>query len=332
MKKIVKIKYSIIIPIYNEENIIPELYSRTTKVLASVDKTGYEIIFVDDGSIDHSLEILEKLHKKDSKIKIISLSRNFGHQEAISAGIDFAKGNAVVTMDGDLQDPPEIIIDFIKEWGENCKIVYGIRKSTKESFQKRFFSKMFYRVFNKLSNVKIPLDAGDFCLMDREIVDILVKLPERVRFLRGIRPWIGFKQGFVKYNRDKRYGGKPKYTINKSTKLAINALASFSYLPLHLFVGIGFFTSLFSFIGIILTIIAKFAGLEVVRGWTSTILVILLLGGIQLIMLGIIGEYIEKIFEETKHRPIYIVNKLVGITQSHSSESGKSSISGRVGS
>ncbi|MDD2890030.1 MAG: glycosyltransferase family 2 protein [bacterium] len=309
-----KIKYSIVIPIYNEENIIPELYSRTTKVLGSVDKTGYEIIFVDDGSNDHSLEILEKLYKKDSKIKIVSLSRNFGHQEAISAGIDFAKGNAVITMDGDLQDPPEIIIEFIKEWGKNCKIVYGIRKNTKESFQKRVFSKMFYRVFNKLSNVKIPLDAGDFCLMDREIVDILVNLPEKVRFLRGIRPWIGFKQGFVKYNRDKRYGGKAKYTINKSTKLAINALASFSYLPLHLFVGIGFFTSLFSFIGIVLTIIAKFAGIEVVKGWTSTIMVILLLGGIQLIMLGIIGEYIEKIFEETKHRPLYIVNKLVGIT------------------
>lgn len=307
-----EIFYSAVIPIYDEEKNIAELYSRLTKVLTALNKP-YEIIYVNDGSADDSINILHKIADSDKKVKIIDLSRNFGHQIAISAGISFASGKAVIVMDGDLQDPPSVIPEFIKKWEEGFSVVYGIRKKRKESLFKRACYFIFYRIQEKISKIKIPLDVGDFCLMDRKVSDILKKMPERNRFIRGIRSWIGFSQVGVEYERDFRFRGKPKYSLRKLVRLAFDGIYAFSDIPLKIFLVFGFFVSLLCFILILYIIYLRLVYGTSVYGIATITVSILFLGGIQLIAIGVIGEYIGRIYDEVKQRPVFVVKQLVNL-------------------
>lgn len=307
-----EIYLSVVIPIHDEEKNIPELYSRLSRVLTALNKP-YEIICVNDGSTDSSLSLLNKIAGGDKKLKIVDLSRNFGHQTAISAGISFASGQATVVMDGDLQDSPSVIPAFIKKWEEGFPVVYGIRIKRKESLQKRMCYFIFYRIQEKMAKIKIPLDSGDFCLMDKKITDILKKMPERNRFVRGIRSWIGFSQTGIEYERDSRFGGKPKYTPSKLLRLAFDGIYSFSDVPLKMSLVVGTFVSGLCFVFIIYIIYQRFAYGTSVYGIATTLVSILFLGGIQLIAIGIIGEYIGRIYDEVKQRPIFIVKELVNL-------------------
>ena len=306
--------YSIVIPIYNEEENLPELYNRLTDVMTSLQEP-YEVIFVDDGSKDNSLNIMREMHQRDKRIKTISLSRNFGHQIAISAGIEYARGKAVIVMDGDLQDPPEVLPPFIQKWKEGWDAVYAIRRKRKENLLKRAAYAIFYRLLKKISSIDIPLDSGDFSIMDRKIVDILKSMPERTRFVRGIRTWVGFKQVGLEYERDKRFAGKPKYNFKKLVKLALDGLISFSYVPLKLAVSFGFVISGVSFLGAIATLFQRLFTDTTVPGYATTVISILFLGGIQLITIGILGEYIGRIYDEVKQRPLYIIQEIIGFDE-----------------
>jgi polyisoprenyl-phosphate glycosyltransferase len=302
---------SIIVPIYNEEENIKEMYKRLASVLG-VREFNLEIICVDDGSVDNSLNILKELRAKDERLKIISFSRNFGHQVAVSAGLDFASGDAVAIADADLQDPPEIILEFLKKWQEGYKVAYGIRTKRKENMIKRFSYAFFYKILKFVSNITIPLDAGDFCLMDKEIVEVLKQLPERKRFIRGLRSWAGFKQIGVIYERAERFSGKTKYSIGKLFGLAIDGIFSFSYLPLRLASWLGCIISVFSFLGILFVLYLRFFTNTTAPGFSTSVILILFLGGIQLLSLGIVGEYIGRIYEEVKKRPLYLIKEKDG--------------------
>jgi polyisoprenyl-phosphate glycosyltransferase len=307
-----KYSYSIVLPIYNEEESLEELYTRVCRVMAGIGET-YEIVFVNDGSKDNSLEILKGLNERDSKVKIVNFSRNFGHQIAVSAGIDYAIGNTVVVMDADLQDPPEILPKFIDKLKEGYDVVYAVRKKRPEGFIKRFAYTSFYRILGKISHINMPLDSGDFCVMDRRIVGLLKSMPERNRFVRGIRSWVGFRQIGLEYERDGRYAGKSKYTISKLLKLAFDGFISFSYLPLQLASYLGFVISSISFLGALIYLSLKlFTHIYFPRGFPTTLIIILFLGGIQLMTIGIIGEYIGRVYDEVKQRPLYIVEDLIG--------------------
>jgi len=295
---------SVIIPVYNEEENLPELYRRLTDTLAPAGK--YEIIFVNDGSSDKSVEIIKGLNESDAHIRLINFSRNFGHQAAITAGIDYSRGRAVILMDADLQDPPEVLTKMISLWKEGNEVVYAVRQNRKEFFLKRTAYFTFYRLLQFIANIDIPLDSGDFCLMDKKVVDQLKALPERNRFLRGLRSWVGFKQTALPYERDARHAGATKYSFRKLVKLALDGIVSFSSFPLRLATFIGFFTCSLSIIYLLVAVVAHFIG-NPPQGWTSIVAVVLLIGGIQLIILGIIGEYIARIYEESKQRPTYIV-------------------------
>ena len=240
--------YSIVIPVYNEEENLLELYHRLKKVLVNLDEL-YGIIFVNDGSMDRTRDIIYELRNSDPNIKLISFSRNFGHQTSVSAGLDFASGHATIMMDGDLQDPPEIIPRLIEKWQEGYKVVYALRKKRKEGLFKRFAYSTFYRLLKKISYIDIPLDSGDFSLIDRKVVDLLIKMPERNKFIRGLRAWVGFQQIGIEYERDKRYAGEPKYSLNKLLNLALDGLISFSYAPLKLATSFGFVVSGFASMG-----------------------------------------------------------------------------------
>jgi glycosyltransferase involved in cell wall biosynthesis len=303
---------SVVIPIYNEEATLPELIRRLTHVL-SQDLLGlaYELVFVNDGSTDGSMQILCKLHADDPAVKVIHLSRNFGHQAAITAGVDHAKGDVVICMDGDLQDPPEIIPALIRQWRDGNDVVYAIRKARKEGFVKRACYAAFYRLLGKLSMISIPLDAGDFALMDRRVVNCLKAFPERNRFIRGLRAWVGFRQIGVEYEREKRFAGLPKYTWLKLLKLAVHGLLSFSATPLRIATGLGFLISFGSLFGIIAILYLKLFTDKAIPGWTATVIPILLLGGIQLFSIGILGEYIAQIFDEVKQRPPNLVSGIL---------------------
>lgn len=304
--------YSVVIPVHNEEKNILELYKRLTNVLTSLNKP-YEIIYVNDGSIDNSLNILHKVASSDKKVKIVDLSRNFGHQIAISAGISFASGKATIIMDGDLQDPPSVILEFIKKWEEGFSVVYGIRRKRKESLLKRICYFVFYRIQERIAKIKIPLDAGDFCLMDKKVIDILKKMPERNRFIRGIRSWIGFSQAGIKYERDFRFQGKPKYNLKKLLRLALDGIYSFSDIPLKISLIFGSFISILCFIFSIYIIYQRLVYGTSVYGIATIAVSILFLGGIQLIAVGVIGEYIGRIYDEVKQRPIFIVKQLINL-------------------
>jgi glycosyltransferase involved in cell wall biosynthesis len=303
---------SVVIPIYNEQATLSELYRRLTHVLSeNLAELAHEIVFVNDGSTDGSIQILSELHGDDPAVKVVNLSRNFGHQAALTAGLDYAKGDAVICMDGDVQDPPEIIPTLVGRWRDGNDVVYAVRKLRKEGFIKRGCYAAFYRLLRRLSMVSIPIDAGDFALMDRRVVDCLKALPERSRFIRGLRTWVGFRQAAVEYEREKRFAGVPKYTWAKLVHLAVNGLLSFSALPLRMATAVGFMISFCSLLGIIVALYLKLFTELAIPGWTATVIPILVLGGIQLLSIGILGEYIAQIFDEVKQRPLYIIDGIL---------------------
>jgi dolichol-phosphate mannosyltransferase len=303
---------SIVIPIYNERETLHELYQHLNRVLEPVGKP-YEFIFVNDGSQDDSLEILRALHSKDSRVKFINLSRNFGHQIAISAGIDFAGGQAVIVMDGDLQDPPEAIPLLIEKWYEGYDVVYVIREKRQGiGLIKLTAYRLFYRIIRNLTNINIPLDAGDFRLMSRRVVDVLKSMPERNRFVRGLSSWVGFKQMGISYPRPPRFAGKTKYSWRKLVQLAFDGITSFSFAPLQLATYLGFAVSGLCLIYALYAMYVKLATGEPPHGWTSLMVAIMFLGGAQLITLGIMGEYLGRIFDEVKRRPTYVADETCG--------------------
>jgi polyisoprenyl-phosphate glycosyltransferase len=300
---------SVVVPIYNEEQNIPALYSRLTHVLQNP-SLDYEIIFVDDGSSDRSQEILLKLASEDPRTMVIELARNFGHQTAISAGIDHTHGTAVVVMDADLQDPPELLPEFIAKWREGYDVVYAIRREREEGWFKRTAYAAFYRVLRRVANIDIPPDAGDFCLMSRRVADLLAGMPERNRFVRGMRSWIGLRQIGVPYKREARNAGDSKYSFGGLILLALDGLISFSYLPLRVISLVGIGISLLSiFLAGFYTIKKLIYGLSP-PGFATIVVSIFFLAGVQLITIGVIGEYVGRIFDEVKHRPLYVVRKV----------------------
>jgi len=304
--------YSIVIPIYNERETIPVLYERVKNVIDTIDAPT-EVVIVEDGGTDGSFEMLKEIHDKDPRFKVVRFSRNFGHQVAISAGLDYATGDAIMILDGDLQDPPEVLSQFITKWKEGFDVVYAIRKNRKENFLKRAAYALFYRILRHLSYLDIPLDSGDFCLMDRRVVEAMRKLPERKRFVRGLRTWVGFRQIGLPYERDKRFAGAPKYTFTKLLTLAYDGIFSISTTPLRIAVYSGFSLAALAFLAGIWVIYQKLVYGIALVGWASTIVIMTFLGGIILSTLGIIGEYVSRIYEEVKGRPLYVVKESLGV-------------------
>tara|TARA_B100001964_G_scaffold240228_1_gene309522 strand:+ start:822 stop:1751 length:930 start_codon:yes stop_codon:yes gene_type:complete len=303
---------SVVVPIFNESENIIELNKRLLKVLIKCNH--YEIIYVNDGSNDDSLEILKKLSFKNNSIKIISLSRNFGQQTAYKAGIEFVTKDITVLMDGDLQDPPEIIPDLVKKINEKFNIVYAIRKKRKGNYFKRISYFLFYRILNIVSNLKIPIDSGDFSALDKKSILILNQFKEKNIFLRGVRAWIGLKQTSIEYQRDLRFHGKHKLSFFSLLKLAFDGIVSFSSMPLRIASFFGFTITFISSIYIIYILIKKFFLYEGPTGWPSLMIVILFIGGVQLLFLGIIGEYLARIYDEVKQRPNYIIEEKINIS------------------
>ena len=307
-------KYSIVVPIFNEEKTLEELYRRLTKVMNEV-AADYEVIFVNDASTDRSLEIMKELNKKDNRINILNFSRNFGHQIAITAGTDFVNGDAVIWMDGDLQDPPEVIPRLIEKWQQGHDVVYATRRRRKgENAFKLMTAKIFYQLFRKITDIDLPMDTGDFRLIDRKVVEKLKGFKEQRRFVRGLTRWIGFNQTGIEYDRDARYAGTTKYSLGKMLKFSLDAVFSFSFFPVRLASFFGILISFVCFIYICITLFAKlFMDNNFIRGWASLIVTVLFLGGIQLISLGIIGEYIGRIYEEAQNRPLYLLKDVIGL-------------------
>lgn len=307
---------SIIAPIYNEEAVIDELYKRLTPILEEMGP-NFEVIMVNDGSKDRSLELMIKLAERDARYKIINFSRNFGHQVAITAGMDYATGDAVVIIDADLQDPPEVIPQLVAKWRSGYDIVYAVReKRHGETVFKKWSAAMFYRTLRKITNVEIPVDTGDFRLMSRRAVEKLKTLRERHRFVRGMVSWIGFPQTGVTFVRQERFAGDTKYPLKKMLKFAFDGITSFSFMPLQMATYLGFTVSGISFLGILGVILLKILTNQTIQGWSSMMAIMLFLGGVQLITIGIIGEYIGRIYDEVKQRPLYIVQDLVGVEDS----------------
>lgn len=304
------VQFSLVVPIYNEEGNIPELYRRVTTVMDGLAEP-YELDFVDDGSRDRSLELLRELAGSDPRVRVICLARNFGHQRAVSAGLDHARGQAVIVLDGDLQDPPEVVPQFVAKWREGFEVVYAVREKRKERLLKRMAYHSFYLLLRGLSRVEIPLETGDFCLMDRRVVDALVALPERNRFIRGLRSWVGFRQIGLAYERDARHAGKPKYTFRKLVSLALDGLISFSYLPLRLATMLGFAVSVLSLLAAGYYLVKRLTvGLQP-PGFATLVVLLLFLSGVQLITIGVIGEYIGHVLEEVKARPTYVLREVI---------------------
>jgi glycosyltransferase involved in cell wall biosynthesis len=298
---------SVIVPIYNEEKIIPELYSRLHKTVSQI-SDNYEIIFINDGSRDNSLLELLKLSKQDSRVLYINFSRNFGHQIAVTSGLDSSKGKAVVIIDGDLQDPPELIFNLYEKYKEGYEVVYAKRNERKgETVFKKITAKVFYRILKRITSVDIPLDTGDYRLIDRKVVDYLKLMPEQNKFLRGQIAWLGFKQTYVLFNRDKRLYGKTGYTYSKMLRFAVDGITSFSDKPLQLVTKLGFIISFLSFLTILYAIYSHFILEKTITGWTSLIISSMFIGGVQLVSIGIIGEYISRINLNVLKRPLYIV-------------------------
>lgn len=302
-----EVTFSIVVPIFNEEENVRALYARTAKVLEPLG--SFEMIFVDDGSTDRSLEEVRRLQHDEPRVKLIKLSRNFGHQAAITAGLDYSRGAAVIVLDGDLQDPPELIGEFVTLWRHGYEVVFGVRRQRPEGLLKRASYFAFYRLFEAISTIKMPVDAGDFSLMDRRVVDVIIRLPERNKFLRGLRSWAGFRQVGVEYDRPVRFKGKPKYTLMGLLNLALNGIVTFSVTPLRIASILGV---LFSCLGGVYLCYALASKLlySTPPGWASLVALIVLMGGINLLLLGLQGEYLGRIFEELKGRPPYIVEAL----------------------
>jgi dolichol-phosphate mannosyltransferase len=299
---------SVIIPIYNEEKNIAVLYQRMNKVLDDLGCSS-ELVFINDGSRDASIFLIRELAEKDKRVKYINFSRNFGHQIAVTAGLDACKGKQIVIIDADLQDPPELIREMREKMKEGYEVVYARRrKRAGESFMKRYTAKMFYRTLAKLTSVKIPLDTGDFRIMDRKIVDVLKHMPEQQKFLRGQISWAGFRQTYIEYDRDQRHAGETGYTYKKMIRFALDGITGFSNIPLKFATFAGFFVSGITFLISLYALYSRFIAKDYVPGWTSLILAVLFIGGVQLISIGIIGEYISRLSANVRNRPLYIVD------------------------
>lgn len=308
-----KIRFSLVVPLYNEEAVIEETNRRLTAVMNSLNE-NYEIIYINDGSRDRTGLLARELCAADPRIKLITFSRNFGHQTAITAGMDHAGGDAVIIIDADLQDPPEIIPQMIEHWEEGYEVVYGRRTARSgENWFKRFTAKRYYRFLRRMTDVEIPVDVGDFRLIDARVRDALMTMPEHNRYVRGLISWLGFRQTFVDYVRAPRFAGETKYPLKKMLRLAADGIASFSYKPLKMGIGLGVVLSAFSFLFLMFVFISRLFNLIVMEpGYASIMCVILFFFGVVLIMLGIIGEYIARIFEEVKGRPIYVISDRTG--------------------
>lgn len=308
------VNYSVVIPILNEEDIIPELWDQLYSTLREIGGNK-EVIFINDGSTDSSLDLLIELRLQYPEIKIINFSRNFGHQPALTAGLDYANGEAVILMDGDLQDSPSTILRFIAKWREGYEVIYSIRKKRKEGFLKRVAFSSFYRVQVFLSEIDVPLDAGIFSLLDRKVVLAIRSMPERSKYLSGLRAYAGFKQVGIPVERGPRFSGEPKVSLRKLFRLAFDGIFAFSTVPLKVATYLGFLISLFSFIFGLIGLISKFIFGVRFFGWDYGFTSIFFLGGVQLVFLGILGEYVARIYEEVKHRPQYVVREAIGFDE-----------------
>ena len=303
------VTFSIIAPVFNESGSLQELYNRVAQVMDSTGET-WELIMIDDGSTDGSSDNIKQLAVKDHRIRPVIFARNFGHQLAVTAGLDYSRGAAVIIIDADLQDPPEVILELISRWREGFEVVYAVRTEREgESWFKLFTASLFYRIVYRITEVNIPLDTGDFRLLDRKVVNVLNKMRERRRFLRGMSTWVGFKQIGVNYRRAARYAGETKYPFRKMFRFAMDAITGFSYFPLQLATYIGFISAGVSLLIIPIVIILRMAGSQFFFGQASTLIAVLFLGGVQLISLGILGEYIGRLYDEAKGRPLYIVRE-----------------------
>lgn len=308
----VKCKYSVVVPMFNEEAVIEYTYERLKQVLELTEEP-YELLFVNDGSKDRTVELVSTICDFDPSVRLINFSRNFGHQIAISAGMDYAQGDAIIVIDADLQDPPEVILDMIAKWKEGYEVVYGKRLERKgETVFKKLTAKIFYRTLRSLTNVDIPVDTGDFRLIDRKVCDVLRGLKEKNRFVRGLVSWVGFRQTMVEYVREERFAGETKYPLKKMIAFAIDGITSFSYKPLKIATYAGFTLSISCFLYLLVVVFQKLFTGSTVPGWASMIAVNLLFNGIILMILGLIGEYIGRIYDESKNRPLYIVRELQG--------------------
>jgi polyisoprenyl-phosphate glycosyltransferase len=302
-------RYSFVLPVYNEEDTLPELYGRLTAVIESLDGPA-ELVFVDDGSTDDTRRILDELRRRDTRVMPLRLARNFGHQFAITAGIDHARGDAIVIMDADLQDPPEVIPDLIRGWRAGYDVIYAVRERREgESWLKRETASAFYRLLRRFAETDLPVDAGDFRLIDRRAAVAFRSLPERNRYVRGMFSWIGFRQTGVTYTREERFAGEPKYSYRKSLRLALDGMISFSLAPLRIALILGFGVALVTFVLGLFAIVTRFAGVYSIPGWASIVVVVSFVGGVQLILTGVVGLYVGRMFNEVKARPLYILDE-----------------------
>lgn len=309
MKKSPNPVLTVIAPVYNEAGGIQEFYRQISEV-GEQSGLPWELILVDDGSTDGSTGIIRKLAKEDAHVRPVIFARNFGHQIAVTAGLDYSRGDAVVIIDADLQDPPKVILDLIAKWKEGYQVVYAVRKEREgETWFKKFTASLFYRIIFRITDVKIPLDTGDFRLLDRKVVQVMNQMREKHRFLRGMSSWVGFKQIGVDYHRAARFTGTTKYPFKKMLKLALNAVTSFSYFPLQLATMLGFISALLAIIAIPVVIILRLINANFFLGQATTLIAVLFLGGVQLIFLGILGEYVGRIYDEAKGRPLYVTSE-----------------------
>lgn len=307
---------SLVVPCFNEEEVIGETFKRLQHFSSEVQGLDVELIFVDDGSQDRTRDLIKGFAANDSRVKLVAFARNFGHQIAVTAGIDAAHGDAVVLIDADLQDPPEVVHEMIAKWREGFDVVYGTRTERPgESAFKLATARGFYRLLNRLSEVPIPLDTGDFRLMSRAVVDTLRAMPERDRFVRGMVSWVGFKQTALPYRRAERFAGQSKYPLRKMIKFATDGILSFSSRPLQLAVGMGLTSATLAMAGIVYALYMRIFTSVWVEGWTAMMIAVLFMGGVQLICIGILGEYIGRIYNEIKKRPLYVVQEYVGFAQ-----------------
>jgi glycosyltransferase involved in cell wall biosynthesis len=306
-------KFSIVAPIYNEQEIVPEFYRRLTAVMEGLGEP-YEIILINDGSRDNSLAQMHALHRQDPHVKVINFARNFGHQISITAGMDYAAGEAVVVIDSDLQDPPEVIPELVAKWREGYEVVYAVRaKRIGETWFKKWTAHLFYRLIQRIANVDMPVDTGDFRLMDRKVLDVLRGMREVHRLMRGMAAWVGFRQTGVPYERQARFAGETKYPLKKMLRLTLDAITSFSYFPLQLATYAGFLVAALSALFIIFVIAARLSGTQAFEGQATTLIAVLFLGSLQLLSLGVLGEYLGRVTEEVKRRPLYIVANAWGL-------------------
>ncbi|MGG0217407.1 glycosyltransferase family 2 protein [Bacillus mycoides] len=311
---------SVVVPMYFEEEVAQECYNRLNSVMLQ-NNINYEFVFVNDGSTDRTMEILSEIAANDYRTKIVNFARNFGHQVAVTAGIAAAKGDAIVIIDADLQDPPEVIPELIAKWEEGYEVVYAKRKQRKgETWFKLLTAKYFYKFLNYMSDIDIPKDTGDFRIIDRKVADVFNQMTERNRFIRGMMSWVGFRQTYVEYERDERFAGETKYPLKKMIKFASDGIIAFSTKPLRIVMSIGLLSVLISIAVLLYTITVKIIGKDIQTGWASIMVAVTFFSGIQLLGLGIVGQYIARIYDESKNRPIYIVKETINVKEDETAQ------------